>query len=131
MAQIIVNGETFELPTRYTMGELRIVERYTGGNDALTIARICGGIHVAIARVKPEVSFEEIQEVIDQIDPDQLDALDGGQSPPAEKTSGDNGSSTEDSTASSDAGQENENQSPTGSPDSAAGFRSFHGMSRI
>lgn len=132
MAQITINGETYEIPESFTLGEMRIVERYADGHlgdDGYDLSKICGAIHVAIKRVKPAVPFEEIQAVVDELDAGELGKLTGGQSPPAGNSSEPSEPSTEGSGPSLAVAPENGNPSPTGSPDLAAGFRSFHGIS--
>ena len=133
MAQIKVHDVSYQLPESFTLKEMRVIERYTGGVlEGFGISKICGVIHVAIMRAKPELGFDEIQEVIDDLpveDLEQITEAVAGQSPPAENNSESNGSSNDDSATSSDAGQESATPESSGSPD-LAGFRSFHATSR-
>lgn len=133
MAQIKVHDVAYELPESFTLKEMRIIERYTGGqSQGFEISKICGVIHVAIMRAKPEVPFEEIEEVIDALpveDLEKITATVAGQSPPAPSSDANNGSSSDDSEPSLDADPENESPENSGSQDSAA-FHSFHATSR-
>jgi len=70
MARIIVHGMEYEAPDSFTLKEMRVVERYTDGHmtgDGYEISKICATIHVAIMRAKPELPFEEIQAVVDDL----------------------------------------------------------------
>lgn len=128
MAQVRIHDVAYDLPESFTLKEMRIIERYTGGAlEGFDISKICGIIHVAIVRAKPELGFEEIESVIDDLpaeDLDQLMSTVAGQSPPAESKSESNGSSSDASSTSSDADQESETPETSGSPDLA--FSTFH-----
>lgn len=140
MAQINLEGYgSFELPEHFKLKEMRTIERYSGGEmEGYELSKIAGMIHVAIARAKPELSFEEIQAVVDEIDVEDLDKILGeakqaGQSPPSASSSGEsssesNGSSSGVSATSSEEDLESESLPSSGSPD-LAGFRSFHATS--
>ena len=136
MAQVKVHDVSYDLPESFTLGEMRIVERYCQGQleGEFTIGKVCASIHVAIARAKPDLSFDEIQAVVDDLPADELDAMFetvAGQSPPAltdASKNESNGSSSDDSDTSSDATPASETPETSGSPD-LAGFRSFHARS--
>lgn len=131
MAQVLVHGVSYELPESFTLKELRIVERYSGGQagEGFEISKICAVIHIAIMRAKPEASFEEIQEVVDELPADELEQFkktveSAGQSPPAEKPDENSVSSNGDSEKSSDPDQESE--SPENYGADLSGFSAFH-----
>jgi hypothetical protein len=132
MAEIRLEGYgTFELPEQFKLKEMRTIERYTQGvMGGYELSKISGVIHVAISRAKPDLSFDEIQAVVDEINVADLDKIlvQVGQSPPSatETDSGpsaSNGSSNGVSSTSSDADPGSETQPSTGSLD-LAGFRS-------
>ena len=93
MAQVLVHGTSYEIPESFTLKEMRIVDRYCEGHAAsndFTIGKICAMIHIAISRAKPDTSFDEIQEVVDGLPADQIEAMFetvAGQSPPVEDQS--------------------------------------------
>lgn len=134
MAEINLEGYgTFELPESFNLKEMRIIERYSGGHqEGFEISKICGVIHVAIMRVKPQVPFEEIEGVIDEIDVEKLEKIlkdnEAGQSPPAPSNSENSESSSAASATSSDADPESVIPETSGSP-ASDGFQSFHAMS--
>jgi hypothetical protein len=134
MAQLIVHGTSYEMPESFTLKEMRILERYSEGHvEGYDISKMCAVIHIAIMRAKPELSFSEIQDVVDELPVEDLEGMfaeveSAGQSPPAPSKSESNGSSTESSEPSSDATPESETPEPSGSPD-LAGFQSFHSRS--
>ena len=109
MAQVLVHGTSYEIPESFTLKEMRIVDRYCDGHAAgsdFTIGKICAMIHIAIARSKPDTSFDEIQEVVDGLPADQIEAMFetvAGQSPPAEDQS--NGSESASSDSLTDASE--------------------------
>ena len=130
MAQIVIEGTAYELPETFTLKEMRIIERYCKGDFNNQFAATVGGIHVAIARAKPDVSFEEIEELLDGLDVTILKQIEAGQSPPAESKSEQPASSSDASEPPSAAIPENGNHESSGSPD-LAGFQSFHSKSEI
>ena len=137
MARIIVHGMEYEAPDSFTLKEMRVIERYTDGHmtgDGYEIPKICATIHVAIMRAKPELPFEEIQAVVDDLPAEDLDGIfqavdTAGQSPPAESNSESSGSSSATSDPPSELTPESESPESSGSQD-LAGFRSFHATSR-
>ena len=137
MAKILVHGMEYEAPESFTLKEMRVIERYTEGHvsgEGYEISKICATIHVAIMRAKPELGFEEIQAVIDDLPAEDLDVIfqavdSAGQSPPAESTSENNGSSSAASDPPSELTPESESPENSGSQD-LAGFHSFHATSR-
>ena len=133
MAQVIVHEVAYELPESFTLKEMRIIERYTGGAlEGFEISKICGVIHVAIMRAKPELGFEEIQEVIDDLPVEELEKITAtvaGQSPPAQSSDENSESSSAVSATSSAAAPESETPESSGDQDSA--FSAFyHATSR-
>lgn len=135
MAQILVHGVSYEMPESFTLKEMRIVERYTGGHaadDGWEMSKIAATIHIAIARAKPALSFEEIEATIDALPVEDLEtvlgAVEAGQIPPAQSNSESNGSLNGASEESSDLTQESETHESFGSQD-LAGFQSFHSRS--
>lgn len=68
-ATVTLDGVSYEMPQDdLTLGESRIVEHYCEGHsdedDKWGISKLCGLIHVAVQRQRPQVPFEEIQKVI-------------------------------------------------------------------
>lgn len=133
MASFKIHDVEYEIPESFTLKEMRIIERYAAGHmdSGFEVSKLCGVIHVAIARVKPDTPFEEIQDVIDNLPADDLEEVfnaAAGQSPPAESSSEKPESLNGDSSPSSDAVPESETPENSGSQVSE-GFRSFHAMS--
>lgn len=138
MAQVLVHGTAYELPESFTLKEMRIVERYCHGEagGGFEVSKVCAAIHVAIMRAKPELSYEEIETVVDDLPAEDLDKIftdiAAGQSPPAqessESSSASSDSSPSDLLTTSDVDPENETQENSGSLD-LVGFRSFHNKS--
>ena len=136
MAKILVHGMEYEAPESFTLKEMRVIERYTEGHvsgEGYEISKICATIHVAIMRAKPELGFDEIQAVIDDLPAEDLDVIfqavdSAGQSPPAESNSESSDSSSAASDPSSDLDPGSESPESSGSQD-LDGFRSFHTMS--
>lgn len=127
----------FEMPLQFKLKEMRIIERYSGGEmEGYGLSKVAGMIHVAIARAKPDLSFEDIEAVVDEIDVQDLDKIladaQAGQSPPTperdERLSENNESLSDASGITLEEAQENETRPSSGSQD-LAGFRSFHGTS--
>ena len=138
MAQVLVHGTSYELPESFTLKEMRIVERYCHGeaSGGFEVSKVCAAIHVAIMRAKPELSFDEIEEVVDGLPADDLDKIftdiAAGQSPPAQESHGSSNESSDlpsdDSGTTSDAAPVSETLESSGSLD-LVGFRSFHSKS--
>ena len=136
MAQIKLHDVAYDIPESFTLKEMRIVERYTGGHaaaDGYEMSKIAATIHIAIARTKPQTPYEEIEAVVDALPVEDLEAIfeavdAAGQSPPAQSSSESSESSSEDSASPSEPVQESEIPETSGSQD-LDGFRSFHAMS--
>lgn len=137
VAQIKIDGVAYDLPQgSLKLGEMRIVERYCGGeneDDAYGIAKTCGLIHVAIQRARPGTPFDEIQQVVDNLDfsavNEALTTAVGDADPPAEKSFDDEPPSNEGSSLASEPVPDNVSPINTGDPTSPTGSEFFRATS--
>lgn len=121
-ATVTLDGVAYEMPQDdLTLGESRILERYCEGNSddegRWGVAKLCGLIHVAVLRVRPQVPFDEVQAVIDRIELGDLQAiLERAQAdPPPSASSDDDAPDASSSTPDLELVQVNVDQNGSGS----------------
>ena len=107
MAQIKIDGIEYDIPTELKLAELQIVEQYSHGHmeadDSYGVGKLMGLIHVAIKRVRPELGFVEIKDVVDNLEGDALQVdEDADASPPAQENDDSSETSSDDSSDASD-----------------------------
>lgn len=135
MTTIKIDGVDYDLPENVNLGEARIIEKYTEGNvegEGYGVAKLMGLIHVAVVRVRPELSFEEVRSRIEKLEIGELDALIGDDASPPETlpASGHSGETSNGSSgASSDASPEKPSPGSTGVPPSDTGSTSLREIS--
>lgn len=132
--KIIIDGVEYEQPDVFTIGEARILKRYTGLNLAqVENAEVsdpdfmAAVIHIAFARETPHASFDEIEARVNNVSLAQIGGSSDADPPtsaPSPATDADEQRSGEGGNATGEHSQETSSPNGSGMQDSATGAES-------